>query len=784
MAIFQTSINTDEKTWQMKFYEALYGEASDEIKVDRSTDGYTKGIIFEHKQNVTSYGKGKTLSQALIYLARFNRDGIPVPARICLVSQDEGKCYVYHSEDYIKYIENIEELSNLKASDGIPGFEAGAPKQIINFDKNLNPHGMKELLSFVSLPPQNIKITITVHNVYGWSGYYYDHASEYKQKPEKKAFFNELKKPSGTLKNYINPWTGVETDFEYIMDMLNDPMTQKKLGAFYTPQAYAELSVHLVRNAIKIALDAGKTDYVIIDRCAGSGNLEMYLDDEELSHVIVSTYELKEWIVLKDRFKGRVRHVIPPIPEIEDDYQSLLNEDEFLTGANALTKDIIDNPTVRQYLNNPECAIILFENPPYVETTGIEFQKKQSGKEASTWKDNFVVQEMKKEISGAASNEMSNAFIWSAFKYFLRQPSDSYIVFSPIKYWKSQHIVNKKFVSGYAFNRKHFHANTDACVMCAHWLNVDDTSKEFQLQAYDIQDGKLKDEGILIAKKVYSMYSDKFTEGGRKTDEDGGIVCNLDGSEVKPGSKLKIYASKTHNFTSKDGIVGYLAVDSFGLDNPRLHACLTISAKYNGHGSFLRKDNFIEKLPLFVASRYPDHCNEWKVMSFIMKTADKYDAYQKDVENGNLDEFLFKCLFWICHSHYPHMRSLKGSDGHTYLNQLCFDGDTIAKHKMNEFITKGYTLTEEEKLIQSKMNSILEKIQDCEEYNKDLTYGLYQIDEEINIKHKVGVNADGTEKFDIKYGDLNNAIKEFKVLLKKYYINNLVDKLFEYEFLK
>ena len=27
--------------------------------VDRSTDGYTKGIIFEHKQNVTSYGRFK-----------------------------------------------------------------------------------------------------------------------------------------------------------------------------------------------------------------------------------------------------------------------------------------------------------------------------------------------------------------------------------------------------------------------------------------------------------------------------------------------------------------------------------------------------------------------------------------------------------------------------------------------------------------------------------------------------------------------------------------------------
>lgn len=35
-----------------------------------------------------------------------------------------------------------------------------------------------------------------------------------------------------------------------------------------------------------------------------------------------------------------------------------------------------------------------------------------------------------------------------------------------------------------------------------------------------------------------------------------------------------------------------------------------------------------------------------------------------------------------------------------------------------------------------------------------------------------------------KYGDLNNLIKDLKGMVKTYYLNNLVDALFEYEFLK
>lgn len=790
MAIISTNIMTNETVYQNEFYRQLFGDDySTIVTVDRSTDGYTNGILFEHKANVTSYGEAKALSQALIYLTRFNRDGVPVPRFICLVSQEEEKCFIYDARNYAQYINDIPQYANMKASDGIPNFskKIGGRFKTINYQLGNVAH-LKELYDFIGLPAENVKVDINEHNVYGWATFYYDNAAIYKQKPEKKSLFEELAHPVGVLKDYINPWTGKESDFKYIMDMLNDPMTQKKLGAFYTPPTYAKKAVELVYEAIS-RVPKGN-DYVIIDRCAGTGNLEMYLDDKDedvLSHVIVSTYELKEWMVLRDRFGKRVRYIVPPIPNTPGELPEL-NEEGFLSGANALTRELLDNAEIKKYLDNPKCTIILYENPPYAETTSIEFQKIGQGADASSWKNTEMVQEMKKENTGAASNDMANVFIWSAFKYFLRQPTDSYIVFSPVKYWKAQHIVNKKFIRGFAFNRKHFHAKTDACIMCALWSNENDAlTTKLKLTAYNLDaNHALIDEGELYVKKINSLYSEKYYDSRKDpADTADGIACELDGTETTKTEK-QVRVPKTYN----SNIVGYMAIDSAGMDNPRLHACLTIGGKYNGNGFYVRKDNFVEKLPMFAASRYTDNCNDWKIMSLIMKTGDKAEQFYADVAAHKLDIFLCKCLIWSCMTHYAHMRSMVGSDGRLYRNELCFDGDTTATQALNEFIARGYALSAEEIELFEKYNMLLDMVRTPnddktpkENYDPRFTYGLYQIDEEINLKDKIQ-DAKGNVRSVPRYGDLNNLIKDMKALLKTYYLNNLVDTLLEYEFLK
>lgn len=251
------TIQTDEVSFQVNFYTQIFPNGLYDVNISKNTDGYTNNIIFEHKQNVTSYGKAKALSQALIYLARFNRDGVPIPAKICLVSQDEKLCFIYDAIDYIKIINDIENYANLKASDGIADFKVNEPSEIIEFDLSYEK-GKKAIKEFVREQRHNVKININEHNVYGWANFYYENALNFKQKPEKKAFFAELKEPKGTLKKYINAWQGREIDFKYIMDMLNDPMTQKKLGAFYTPALYAKLGLNLVKKAVERAMGGGR----------------------------------------------------------------------------------------------------------------------------------------------------------------------------------------------------------------------------------------------------------------------------------------------------------------------------------------------------------------------------------------------------------------------------------------------------------------------------------------------------------------------------------------------
>lgn len=782
MAIISKQINSDEKTYQGEFYKNLFGEDYEGLFVDRSTDGYTRGILFEHKTNIQSYGESKALGQALIYLTRFNRDGVPVPAKICLVGQEEQKCYIYDTENYMHIVNDIPKYANLKASDGIPGFSAGKRTDLISYDMN-SAAGMLNLLKFVQQAPQNIKVDINEHNVYGWANYYYDHAAEYRQKPEKKKFFDELRKPVGTLEAFINPWTGQETDFKFIMDMLNDPMTQKKLGAFYTPPAYCKKASELVRQAIA-RVPAGN-DYVIIDRCAGGGNLEMYLDDggeDILSHCILSTYELKEWIVLKDRYQGRVRYIIPPVPANPKDLPEL-NEEGFLSGANALTRDIIDNPEVRKYLDDPKCTIILYENPPYIEGQSIEFHK--SGGAGADWKDGFIVQEMKKEVSGVASNDMANAFIWSAFKFFLRQTTDSYVVFSPIKYWKSQNLINKKPIRGMAFNRKHFHAKMDACISCILWSNEDVVPRPFDLEAYDIDDNHdLVHEPSLKVKRVNSFYSDHYYDKRNDPSDitDGyDITCNNQGNEE---SRVNARVVPKYN----PNIIGYLCVAGSGFDNPDLQSILTRIANYRGNGFFLRSDNFVEKLPMFSASRYIRYRPHWTERAMVMKSADKAAQFEADITSGMADDFLCKSLIFTCFEPQNHCRSLKGSDGRFYRNELCFDNldgkTTLAREKLDDFIANGYVFSDEEQALFEKWDAILKKIHETDEYNSAFTYGLYQIDEEINIKVQQGVKKDGSPNMITKYGDLNNLIKDLKSMVKSYYLGNLVDTLFEYEFLK
>ena len=77
-------------------------------------------------------------------------------------------------------------------------------------------------------------------------------------------------------------------------EVYSDKSDRKQRGVFYTPEQYVKISTEYLRKAIEDAKADGYDDYVIIDRCCGTGNLESQLTPEELSHCILGTLNPEE----------------------------------------------------------------------------------------------------------------------------------------------------------------------------------------------------------------------------------------------------------------------------------------------------------------------------------------------------------------------------------------------------------------------------------------------------------------------------------------------------------
>lgn len=224
--------------------------------------------------------------------------------------------------------------------------------------------------------------------------------------------------------------------------------------------------------------------------------------------------------------------------------------------------------------------------------------------------------------------------------------------------------------------------------------------------------------------------------------------------------------------------MAYMVVDTSGFDNPDLHSCLLAAGIYNGNGFYLRKDNYLEKLPMFCASRYITYNREWTERARIMKSADGAEKFARDAASGRLRPFLLKCLLFTCVEMQNHMRTFTGSDGRSYRNELCLDGtngETIALRDI-----KALAADEKETAILRQWDTVLGCAKRCEGYNAALTYGVYQIYAELDTSHKDETTGD-TVWDNI---ELHTALAGLKTLVKDYYNSEIVPTLFEYEFLK
>lgn len=752
---------TVERVGQMDFFDNYRIPYNDDasVLVD-NTDGVYHGNILEFKLNINN--TGKVLFQAIKYLSKMRIKGESVPARILLIDLNATKVYVYNS---INYIDDIQKVYIGAASVGNNAFNSNV-RPVIEYDyTDMVGSAEVQKLLLNRVPDETdwyIPVDLDENCIVGWAERYYREVptatkGDFLGDGTGKINTNgEIRDPRH-FKGLINPYTEPTNEkFKYLMDCLNDRLNKKDLGAFYTPEPYARKASELVMKAVERVPDGN--DYVIIDRCAGCGALEEPLEDlydkngdSLISHCVVSTYEYYEYKVLSERIGDKVRNIIPPTEA------NVIYENGKVSNADAMSKDFIENPLIKQYVDDDKCTIILFENPPYRDMT-VDHSKKAKRKDA-----HYVATKAKRFLKGVASNDLANLFIWSGFEYYLRQPTDSYIVFSPIKYWKTDKIIDKEFVDGFLFNREYFHA-TPSAISCISWGNKKKESS-INLRVYDIDKGLLKD--LHLKKQVCQcakLPSKLYDKSKYLNDLEDGICCNFDGTEhlKKNGIRVKLLFN--------DDIIGYVKAKSFNFD--AMNRLIVRCGEYDANGCFIRKNNYSKILPLWVAKLFP--IENWWDKGTICTTSDGGDAYTHD------NDFLKSCLIYTCLSNQNKCLSFNGSDGRYYRNELCLDttnGDTVASADLAKM-----TLDADEKELMKLWDDILAEAKKTANYDSKLTYGVYQIAKELNTSHRIGTGRSQRTVYD--YPTLNGYLETLRTNLKAYYKSHITDKMFQYELLK
>lgn len=200
-----------------------------------------------------------------------------------------------------------------------------------------------------------------------------------------------------------------------------------------------------------------------------------------------------------------------------------------------------------------------------------------------------------------------------------------------------------------------------------------------------------------------------------------------------------------------------MCANATGFDNPNLNSGMTIAGRYDGHGFFVRKNNYLEKMPLFAASRYITYHGGWTERTRIMKSGDGYEKYNKALREKRIEQELLKCLLFNCLVMQNHCQSFYGR---FYNNQMCLDttnGETIATTDLKR-LHKSEVANE----LLTQWENVLQSAKKTENYNPNINYGVYQIFTDLNTTHKD--EKDGSTIYD--YPELNGNLTTLKVLVK------------------
>lgn len=300
---------------------------------------------------------------------------------------------------------------------------------------------------------------------------------------------------------------------------------------------------------------------------------------------------------------------------------------------------------------------------------------------------------------------------------------NEYILFSPIKYWKLYNLSNRKFINGTLCKSELFNTPNKFAISLIHWEKTIEHNNTIEV---NIENTK---EKVVIKKCIEKFKYDKNIY-------DSNPIANYRAESFMLGTQ-NVYLSNNQNDT-----VLWKRTKPF------------------------YKENILDIMPLFVSKLKYNYYDSWTEKIIIFNSFDGQNNYKSDIDFKN------NCLLYSCLIDYNQCIS-----NNFILNELCLLQNTISDLILNNYF-------ENHNLIKLWKDVLIE-IENKYEYNKNLKYGLYQIQKEINIKEKSGhYKKTGEEILILKYPILDEKIKILKNELKIFYINILQPKLFQYELLK
>ena len=709
--------------------------ACDALIDTKNQQGKLLKLIIEYKFDEDFQSKvmrAKVITQVLFYMKRFEQNGLILP-NVAMVG-DVNECFVFHTNDIIKYLDEDVDWSVAPSSAHIHN-----PELVMKIaeDESINPFvfvvdehfSFKDVVDKIYDLSANIQryVHVTEHNIATIFEYFTNRVitnkkkisandivaifmgvitknEDYYKHPNKK---NTLVTPLGDFKINEN---GFDSFFSYfnrnytpqekmrfteISDRLIEDTNRRNKGEFYTPTLFVDYAHDMISKEFG---EDWKEKYVVWDNSAGSKNLTR---DYYFNELYSSTLEQAELDISKHYNKEAVSFQF-----------------DFLNDP--LTK--LPKGLLEAFEQNK--PIIFFMNPPYVGNGNMK-QNKGTDKSKGI-KDTMVSKKMKN--FGKSSNNLYAQFIYRIMmikeQYNL---TDIHIaLFCPTlfltgrgwKIFRSEFLTEFAFSGGVQFKASHFADVADNWgISFSIWKNGETTDKNnFDYKLIDNTEGEIE---VVGSKVVYNI--DDQTISGRDWVKEK--VKNEELFDTVPlKSALNIGEDKGTKLSKS--AIGCYVNESNCVDKNTQFVCLLTSGfnHVSTPTTTITNKNFGEVVSMFAARKLVE--KTWiNSKDEYMKPNVEHDKWQ-EFENDSIVYSLFNTssnqsslrnidykgkkwdikneFFWMPREE---MMSLANENG----NDECYNDARVSDERYVYKLLQGIELSDEAQAVLDKAHELVRK---------------------------------------------------------------------------